>query len=283
MIKLHKIETPNFKLDGGAYFGVVPKIIWEKKYPANENNMCEASCRSLLVEDDDRLILFDTGIGGKENDHKFANFFVNYTENLEENLKKIGFLPSDITDVVLTHLHFDHCGGTSFLDAETQKYKPSFPNARHYISEKQWNTAMNPNYREKSSYQIEKYGFLENSDKLVLVKEITKLTDNIELRLFDGHTAGLMLPVVKTSKNTFFFTGDLIPAKASIPLAWISSYDVFPLTSIDEKRDILSEAIENNWILMFQHDYHNECCDLETTKRGIRGGNTMKCEKIFNE
>jgi len=280
-MKLHKIETPAFKIDGGAYFGVVPKIIWEKKYPADEKNMCNASCRSLLAIDGERVILFDTGIGEDEGDNRHASYFVDYSENLIKNLNKLGYSPTDITDVVLTHLHFDHCGGTAYLNKKTNKSELVFPNATHYISQSQWDTAIDPNYREKSSYYKDKFEFLKDSDKLVLIQENTNLTNNVELRLFNGHTAGLMLPVIKCGKETLFYTGDLIPAMASIPLAWISAYDLFPLTAIDEKREILEEAVANDWKFMFQHDNFNECCDLKKTERGVRAFNTYKFDDIF--
>lgn len=280
-MKLHKIETPIFKIDGGAYFGVVPKIIWEKKYPADEKNMCNASCRSLLAVDGERVILFDTGIGENEGDGSHANYFVDYSENLVSNLKKAGYFPEDITDVVLTHLHFDHCGGTAYINEKTNKSEAVFTNATHYISQTQWDNGLNPNYREKSSYHKDKFEFLKDTGKLVLIQENTNLTNNIELRLFNGHTAGLMLPVIKSEKETLFYTGDLIPAMASIPLAWISAYDLFPLTAIDEKREILEEAVANDWKIMFQHDYFNECCDLKKTERGVRGFNSYKFDEIF--
>ena len=280
-MKLHKIETPIFKIDGGDYFGVVPKTIWGKKYPADDKNMCNASCRSLLVIDGDRVILFDTGIGEDYGDNRHASYFVDYSENLIVSLYKAGYSPEDITDVVLTHLHFDHCGGTAYINEDTNKSEAVFTNATHYISQTQWDNAINPNYREKSSYHKDKFEFLKESGKLVLIQENTNLTNNIELRLSNGHTAGLMLPVITSEKETLFYTGDLIPAMASIPLAWISAYDLFPLTAIDEKREILEEAVVNNWKFMFQHDFYNECCDLKKTDRGVRGFNSYKFDDIF--
>jgi len=280
-MKIIVLDTPVFKIDGGAYFGVVPKLIWEKKYPCDENNMCKAACRSLLIDDGQHIILIDTGIGeepeGKEPDH----YFTDYTQNLEVNLKKSGYTPESVTDVVLTHLHFDHCGGTTkFNKSENRRYL-SFPNATHYISKEQWENALNPNYREKSSYLKENFEILKESKKLKLVEKNTCIGKNTELRLFNGHTPGLMLPVIKTAKQTIFFAGDLIPAKASVPLAWISAYDLFPLTSISEKQEILKEAAEKKWLLFFQHDFYNECCDVEKTERGVRATNTYLLKDIF--
>ncbi len=277
-MNVYLIETPVFKIDGGAYFGVVPKSIWSKKYAADNNNLCKASCRSLLIKDDSRLILFDNGIGEKQDNGCQEGYFVDFSENLEQNINKLGFSVSDITDVVLTHLHFDHCGGTTIMDESELNQIPVFKNANYYISKKQWENALEPNYRERASYLLEKFEFLANTNKLRLVKQNLFLTSNIELRLFNGHTSGLMLPVIKTKKRTLFFVGDLIPAMASIPLAWISAYDLFPLTSIEEKKEILFEAEENNWILVFQHDYYNESCDLKSTPKGIRA-NKSYCFK----
>ncbi len=280
-MKVHLIETPEFKIDGGAYFGVVPKMIWEKKYPADENNMCTASCRSLLIHENDKIILIDNGIGEKLNNGTQEGYFVDFTEDLITNLNKLGYSPDDITDVVLTHLHFDHCGGTTETDLDTNKQISVFKNANYYISKKQWDNAIKPNYRERASYHPEKFEFLADTNKLKLVKHNFNLSSNIELRLFNGHTPGLMLPVVNTKDKTLFFTGDLIPAMTSIPLAWISAYDLFPLTSIEEKQKILEEAQNNNWILVFQHDYHNECCDLKSTPRGIRSNKIYKFAELF--
>lgn len=265
-MKIILIETPEFKIDGGAYFGVVPKIIWQNKYPADENNMCSAACRSLLVDDGKRIILFDTGIGEEPKELQNDMYFTDYTQNLDRNLELAGYKNEQITDVVLTHLHFDHCGGTTKIDKLSGKRILSFPNATYYISKAQWETAFNPNYREKSSYITENFEILKDLGKLVLIENDFKLTKSIDLRLFYGHTAGLMLPIIKAGEKTFFFAGNLIPARASIPLAWVSAYDLFPLTSIDEKRTILTEAAADNWIMVFQHDAHCECCYVEANQ-----------------
>lgn len=279
-MKLFKIETFFFKIDGGAYFGVIPKTIWEKHYPADDENMCNASCRSLLIDDGKRVFLIDTGIGDKLNDDYKKSYYVNDSEDLVINLRKAGYSINDITDIILTHLHFDHCGGTTYFNKLTNEIEPLFPNATYYISDQQWKTALNPNYRERSSFINENFNFLKNSIHLKLVETDTKISDNIELRLFNGHTAGLMLPVINNGTKILFFAGDLIPSKASIPLAWISAYDVFPITSIDEKVKILEEAYQNNWILMFQHDYYNECCYLQKTPKGIRAKECFKFKDI---
>lgn len=279
-MKIIVVNTPEFKIDGGAYFGVVPKIIWQQKYPADENNMCTAACRSLLIDDGNRVLLFDTGIGEEPEEKHEDLYFTDYSQNLIKNLKKEGYKPKDITDVVLTHLHFDHCGGTTYIDKTTKERKLTFPNADYYISKLQWENAFNPNYRERSSYITEKFAMLKDSGKLNLVENITEITDSIELRLFYGHTAGLMLPVIKDENKKMFFAGDLIPARASVPLAWVSAYDLFPLTSIDEKRAILNEAADENWLMIFQHDAFCECCYVQKTERGVRAGEILKFNQI---
>lgn len=279
-MKILKVETPNFKIDGGAYFGVVPKIIWEKQYPADSNNMCNASCRSLLIDDGNRIYLIDTGIGDKIDNNQSESYFIDYTENLEKNIIKIGYTPKDITDVILTHLHFDHCGGTTKINNITNSLELTFYNATHYVSLGQWQNAINPNYREKSSYSKKNFEILTNSKQLVLVENDIVISNDIELRIFNGHTQGLLLPVIKSKKQTIFFAGDLIPAKASIPLAWISAYDTFPLISIEEKSKILQEAFDNNWILFFQHDYYVECCNLQKTNKGIRAKDIFSFSNI---
>jgi glyoxylase-like metal-dependent hydrolase (beta-lactamase superfamily II) len=280
-MKIIVLETPSFKIDGGAYFGVVPKIIWEKKYPADSDNMCKAACRSLLIDDGEHVILIDTGIGDKSIGLDHDNYDTDYTENLDVNLQKAGYSNIDITDVVLTHLHFDHCGGTTKIDPESNELFLSFPNATHYISKIHWENAHNPNYREKSSFISANYEILKDLGKLMLVESTTNIGRNVELRLFHGHTPGLMLPLIRTGKQSLFLTGDLIPAQASVPLAWISAYDLYPVTSMEEKRLILNEAAENNWIFVFQHDYYHECCDLEMTPRGVRAKNSFKLNDVF--
>ncbi|MDR2010860.1 MAG: MBL fold metallo-hydrolase [Bacteroidales bacterium] len=279
-MKIFKINTPEFKIDGGAYFGVIPKMIWEKHYPADKNNMCDASCRSLLIDDGKRIFLIDTGIGNKFCDNLKKDYFINNKEDLEKNIYALGYKPEEITDVILTHLHFDHCGGTTKISNTTGNLELTFPNAIHHISSSQWDNALNPNYREKSSYLKENFELLSDSGKLKLTDKNTYISENIELRIFNGHTSGLMLPVIHTESRTLFFAGDLIPAKASIPLAWISAYDVFPLTSIEEKNKLLQEAVINNWVLLFQHDYYNECCTLQKTDRGIRVQETFSFEEF---
>jgi glyoxylase-like metal-dependent hydrolase (beta-lactamase superfamily II) len=279
-MKIFILDTPEFKIDGGAYFGVVPKIIWQKKYPCDENNMCPAACRSILVDRGDRVVLFDTGIGEKPEEETNDLYFTDYSQNLKENLKKIGYLPEQITDVVLTHLHFDHCGGNTIIDKKSGKRIIAFPNAKYYVSKDQFQNAIKPNYRERSSFLPENWDIIEKENALIIVEKDFFLCPEIELKLFYGHTPGLMLPIIRTNNKTIFFTGDLIPARASIPLAWISAYDLFPLTSIEEKQEILNQAADENWLLVFQHDYFCEACYVEKTERGVRAKEAIKFSDI---
>lgn len=280
-MQIYLIDTPDFYVDGGAFFGVVPKTIWSSKYPADESNLCHCSCRSLLVVNQKKVILFDTGIGDKKLSEDYEGYQINYKENLLLNLRKLGFRPEDVTDVVLSHLHFDHCGGTTSVNrVNAKKYDLCFPNAIHYISESQWYSSINPNYRERSSFLKENFIPLQGTSKLKLVNDNFYLNPNVEVRIFNGHTAGMMLPIVKYNNIKLFFTGDLIPVKASIPLAWISAYDIYPLKSIEEKQAILQEAYNNNWVLVFQHDYYCECCSLTQTAKGVRAKESFALKDI---
>ncbi len=280
-MKIYLIETPEFMVDGGAFFGIIPKAMWSKKYPSDENNLCRAACRSLLIDDGNKIILCDTGIGRSDNQEKTNNYIVDYSSDLIYGLEKIGYKPEMITDVVLSHLHFDHCGGTSYFDNISNTYKAVFSNATHHISNSQWKNALNPNYREKSSYNKKNFEFLKNSTKLNLIQDTYKISEFVEIFVFDGHTPGLILPYVKTHTRNLFFAGDLIPAMASIPLAWVSAYDLIPLKSIEEKIFILEKLLNDNGVIVFQHDFYNECCDLIRTDKGIRANNTYKFDSIF--
>ena len=282
-MKFIVLDTPAFNIDGGAYFGVVPKIIWEKKYPANEHNMCKAACRSLLFDDGEHIILVDTGIGDKPEDDKPDLYFTDYSHNLLQNIKNAGYSCNDITDVILTHLHFDHCGGTTRFCKENGKFVLNFPNAKHYVSKQQWESAFNPNYREKSSFDTKKISILEQEGNLILVDKHQSIGKYTELLFFNGHTDGLMLPLFNAEGFSLFFAGDLIPAIASVPLAWISAYDIRPLVSIEEKQKLLKLAADNKWIMFFQHDYYNQCCRIVATDRGYRATDSFNLVDFLNE
>ncbi len=279
-MKLYKIETPAIHLDGGALFGVIPKWMWQNKYPADEKNLCLCSVRCLLIEDEDRLVLIDTGVGTKHEEKDLIYGF-NNDNNLEANIAVNGYRPEDVTDVILSHLHFDHCGGTTKYD-EAKKLVLTFPNATHHISRLQWEQSLNPNYRERASYVKENTIILENSNLLNLIDEESRITKNISVSIYNGHTQGLLVPVINCNGREIAFPGDLIPIMALIPLAWISAYDVRPLDTIEEKKRFLEESFDKNRIIVFQHDYYNEACDLQKTAKGIRAGKVYKVEKNCN-
>lgn len=279
-MNLYKIECGNFKLDGGAMFGVVPKLLWNKVYPADENNMCNLSTRCLLVETKERKVLIDTGLGTKQSDKFFSYYYLNGNYTLKKSLSSNGFKPEDITDVILTHLHFDHCGGAV---SETTKglFEPTFPNATYWVSGAQWLWAMEPNPREKASFLLENYEALEKSGKLRFVDQETFFSKNIQLRFFNGHTEGLMIPFIDCENHTLVFVGDLIPTAANLPASWVCGFDTRPLISMQEKETFLQEALNNNYVLFFEHDIYNECCTLKATEKGIRLDKSLTLEAFL--
>jgi glyoxylase-like metal-dependent hydrolase (beta-lactamase superfamily II) len=278
-MKLYSIETGNFKLDGGAMFGVVPKCLWNKVYPADENNMCNLSIRCLLIESDDKLILIDAGLGKKQNEKFFSYYYLNGEESMENSLKAVGFEKKDITDVLLTHLHFDHCGGAIELYEETN-YRPAFPNASYWVSGSQWHWAMNPNQREKASYLIENFEPLERTGRLNFINQEGYFTSEISVRLFNGHTEGLLVPLINFYNKILVYVSDLFPTSAHIPLSWVCGFDTRPLVSMDERNKFLREAIQNNYCLFFEHDILTECCTLIETEKGIRMKESFSLEKF---
>jgi glyoxylase-like metal-dependent hydrolase (beta-lactamase superfamily II) len=278
-IRIISLETGNFKADGGAMFGVVPKAMWERIYPADENNLCSCACRSLLVLTDDKIILIDTGIGDKL-DPDYAKFHYLFgNDDLLKSLNQVGFSPEDITDVILTHLHFDHCGGTTSFDAQGNS-QIVFSNADIWVSKQQWNWAMKPNRREKPAYLKENLDPLARSARLKLVEKPFFLTPNVELRFFNGHTQGLMAVFINLGNRRLVFAGDLLPAIPYIRLSFTAAYDIFPLTSIEEKTEFLSELLENDDILFLQHDINAEACTLKMTAKGIRENEILKVNEI---
>ncbi len=269
-MRLISIETGNFKLDGGAMFGVVPKSLWQNVYPADENNMCNLSLRALYIEDDNRKIIVDTGLGQKQDEKFFGYYYLNGDHSLEKSLHKEGIDRSDITDVILTHLHFDHCGGAVEYDEKNKTLRTTFPNATYWCSNDQWNWALKPNHREKSSYLKENIIPIQDSGQLKLPENDFNLTSNIRIRLYNGHTRGLAVPFIRYHDHTIVYVADLIPTSAHIPLSWICGYDIQPLISLEEKEKFLNEAFKNNYILFFEHDIDTVCCNLKETEKGIR-------------
>lgn len=286
-MKLYAINTGYFKLDGGAMFGVVPKTIWNKINPADENNLCSWALRCLLIEDGNRLILVDNGNGDKQDAKFFSHYYLHGDDTLEKSLAKYGFTKDDITDVFLTHLHFDHCGGS--IVREGDKLVPAFKNASYWSNREHWDWAVHPNEREKASFLKENILPIEVSGRLHFITTTapangqlgsTSFTENITVRFVSGHTENMMLPQIKYKGKTIVFMADLLPSAGHIPLPYVMGYDMFPLTTINEKRSFLKEALEGDYILFFEHDPVNECCNLQQTERGIRPKDFFKLETV---
>lgn len=275
-MKLYPIETGNLKLDGGAMFGVVPKVMWQKAYPADENNLCNWAMRCLLVVDKDRKILIDNGIGNKQDEKWLRHYYLNGDDTLEASLEKTGTKPEDITDVIITHMHFDHCGGSVEWNEDKTGYELAFPNAIHWTSKQQYRWATNPNRREKASFLKENIAPIEESGRLNLIEEEGEFIPNITFRLFNGHTDGQVIPHINTGDKTVVFMADLLPAVAHIPMPWIMAYDTRPLLTLKDKERFFADAIENEYILFFEHDLYNEACTLQDTPKGARVDKTGK-------
>lgn len=286
-MQLYSIDTGYFKLDGGAMFGVVPKTIWNKINPADENNLCPWAMRSLLIEDGNRLILIDNGIGDKQSDKFFKHYYLHGDNNLNSSLAGCGFSPDDITDVFLTHLHFDHCGGS--VIKQNDKLLPAFKNAFYWSNQKHWNWAVYPNEREKASFlkenilPIQENGqldFIEDGKKVDNNLPIQTFTQNISIRFVDGHTESMMLPQINYNGKTIVYMADLLPSHGHIPIPYVMAYDMFPLTTLNEKKSFLHEALANDYILFFEHDPVHECCTLHDTERGIRPSEFLRIEDL---
>ncbi len=267
-MKLHTIDTGYFKLDGGAMFGVVPKTIWNNLNPANENNLCNWAMRCMLVEDGNRLVLIDTGIGTKQNDKFFGYYYLNGEDSLEKSINALGYTKADITDVLLTHLHFDHCGGAVEWNADKTGYQPAFKNAVYWSHQKHWEHANNPNPREKASFLKENFVPLQDAGVLKFVGDDLKITDNISAFLGFGHTEAMMMPVIKYGDKTVMYMADLMPSSAHIKPAYAMGYDIRPLDTMTEREAFNQKAVENNYILFFEHDPVTECATLTQTERG---------------
>ncbi len=267
-MKLFSIETGNFYIDGGAMFGVVPKVIWQKIYPADEKNQCNLAIRSMLIDCGEQKILIDTGIGNKQSEKFFRHYYRNGKASLISSLAEVGYKPEDITDVIHTHLHFDHCGGSVVYDKDN-KLVTAFPNATYHISKLQWETATKPNAREKASFLLENFMPIQEYRQLSLVENEGELFPGVELRFFHGHTAGQIVPIVHTPKQTVVFGADLLPLSAHIKLPYVMAYDMHPLKTLEEKAKMLKEIHANNYVLFLQHDIATECCTLTDSEKGL--------------
>ncbi len=280
-MKLYPINTGNLKLDGGAMFGVVPKVIWGKSYPSDENNLCNWSMRCLLIVDGDRRILIDCGIGDKQSEKFFSNYYLNGDDTLEKSLEAVGFTLDDITDVILTHLHFDHAGGAIRWNSDKTDYEVTFKNATYRTSRQQWEWATSPNNREKASFLKENILPIKEMGRLELIEVDTELFPNVSVRIFNGHTDGQVIPFIKYKDKTVVYMADLLPSAAHVPLPWVMSYDTRPLLTLEEKEPFMAEAAKNGYILFFEHDILNECCTVMETEKGVRLKATHKLVEIL--
>ncbi len=279
-MKLISVVPENFKLDGGACFGVVPKSIWSKQVPSDENNLVNLSSRCLLADTGDRKVLIDTGLGNKQSEKYFSYFYLFDRIGLEKALENKGYSVHDVTDVILTHLHFDHVGGAVKWDKDGETPVAVFPNATYYCSLEQWQTANNPNAREKASYFPENYISLFEQGRLEFIHENTAFCKGIDLEIKNGHTRGQILPILQYQERKVVFTADFIASVLNIPIAYVPSFDIDPVLSMQEKEEFLERAYNEDYVLFFEHDYYNECCTLEKTAKGIRGGKVLTLEDL---
>ncbi len=281
-MRIYPIETGNFKLDGGAMFGVVPKSLWQRTNPADANNMIEMSMRCMLIEDGDRLILIDTGIGNKQSDKFFGYYYLYGDFSLDKSLKELGFHKEDITDVFLTHLHFDHCGGAIQYNKDRTFLEPAFKNAKFWSNNRHWDWAIHPNPREKASFLKENILPIQESGQLNFLHLNAKEEIGFDVLFKDGHTEKQMLPKIKYQGKTIVFMADLLPTAGHIPLPYVMGYDTRPLLTLKEKEAFLNEAADNNYYLFLEHDAHNELITVKHTEKGVRLKENYNFRDIFN-
>ncbi|CAM1338963.1 MBL fold metallo-hydrolase [Tenacibaculum aestuarii] len=281
-MRIYPIETGNFKLDGGAMFGVVPKSIWQKTNPADENNMISMGMRCMLIEDGDRLTLIDTGIGNKQSDKFFGYYYLYGDFSLDSSLAKYGFHRDDITDVFLTHLHFDHCGGAIQWNKDRTGYEPAFKNARFWSNQRHWDWAVHPNAREKASFLKENILPIEESGQLNFLHLNARDYVGFDVLFKDGHTEKQMLPKIEYQGKTLVFMADLLPTAGHVPLPYVMGYDTRPLLTLKEKEAFLKEAADKEFYLFLEHDAYNEVITVKHTEKGVRLKDTFKFTDIFN-
>lgn len=285
-MKLYPVHAGNFKLDGGAMFGVVPKSLWQRTNPADNNNMIDLAARCLLVEDGDRLILIDAGMGTKQSDKFFGYYYLWGDHSLEKSLAKYGFHKNDITDVFLTHLHFDHCGGAIQWNKERTGYEPAFKNAKFWSNANHWAWATHPNQREKASFLKENILPMEESGQLHFVSpSLEDMSKESELGFgifyADGHTEKQMIPMIHYKGKTICFMADLLPTAGHLPLPYVMGYDTRPLITLNEKEKFLNLAADNNYYLFLEHDAHNQIITVQQTEKGVRLKDIFTCNDIF--
>lgn len=285
-MKIYPIHTGNFKLDGGAMFGVVPKSLWSRTNPADENNMCSWSMRCMLIEDGDRLTLIDTGMGDKQSEKFFSFYFLHGEHSLDGSLNKLGFSRDDITDVFLTHLHFDHCGGAIERNPSGEGFVPAFKNARFWSNQRHWQWATEPNDREKASFLSENILPIRESGQLQMInvgKEdgIYPTDLGFDVLLVSGHTDAQMCPVMNYQGKKLVFMADLLPSTGHIPLPYLMAYDTRPLITLQEKKTFMQQAADEEYFLFLEHDSVNELCTVKNTEKGVRLKETFQFSEVF--
>ena len=285
-MKLHSIPTGDFKLDGGAMFGVVPKQLWERTNPADEKNLCTWSMRNLLIEDGNKLILIDTGIGDKQSEKFFSHYHLTGDDSLEKSINAKGFSFDDVTDVLLTHLHFDHCGGAvKWANEERTHTEPVFKNAKFWSNDKHWQWATEPNPREKASFITENIQPLKESGQLNFIERKGNITENIfsnvDAFFADGHTESQIIPMINYKGKKIVFMADLLPSTGHIPLPYVMGYDTRPLLTMTEKEWFLNKAADEGYFLFLEHDSVNEVCTVKHTEKGVRLDQTFKLADIL--
>ncbi|MGY3792445.1 MBL fold metallo-hydrolase [Aquimarina sp. 433] len=286
-MKLHAVKAGNFKLDGGAMFGVVPKVLWNKTNPADANNLIDIAARCLLIEEGNRLILIDSGMGDKQSDKFFGYYSLWGDDNLDKSLKEKGFHRDDITDVFITHLHFDHCGGVVTWNKDKTGYEMAFKNAKVWSNENHWKWATEPNAREKASFLSENILPIQESGHLNFISRTGEAFQRqtelgFGVLFADGHTEKQMIPHITYKDRTIVFMADLLPTAGHIPLPYVMGYDTRPLLTLPEKKLFLENAAKNNWYLFMEHDAHNEIITVQETEKGVRYKETFTCNEIFN-
>lgn len=285
-MKLHAIEAGNFKLDGGAMFGVVPKTIWNKTNPADDKNLIDIAARCLLIENGNRLILIDTGMGNKQSDKFFSYYSLWGNYSLDQSLKNKGFHREDITDVFMTHLHFDHCGGSVNWNEDRTGYEVAFKNAKYWTNQNHWEWATKPNNRERASFLHENLMPMQESGQLNFIDRPTSdfgFSKELGFDIFyaDGHTEKQMIPHIKYKEKTIVFCGDLLATAGHIPIPYVMGYDTRPLLTLDEKTKFMNNAAEKNYFLMLEHDAHNQIITVENTEKGVRLKEVFTCDALF--
>ncbi|MCB0446153.1 MAG: MBL fold metallo-hydrolase [Gelidibacter sp.] len=285
-MQLYPIESGNFKLDGGAMFGVVPKSLWNKTNPADANNMIDIAARCLLIEDGNRLILVDTGMGNKQSDKFFGYYYLWGNDSIDKSLKAFGFHRNDITDVFMTHLHFDHCGGSVQWNKDKTGYEPAFKNARFWSNKDHWKWATQPNNREKASFLKENIMPMQESGQLKFTslpeKDLLKNSElGFDIFFADGHTDKQMIPLINYKGKTIAFMADLLPTAGHLPIPFVMGYDTRPLLTLDEKEKFLNMAADNNYYLFLEHDAHNQIITVKHTEKGVRLKDTYTTTDIF--